>query len=51
MLLQMAKSHPLLLLLLCWVLVGARKLSLVVVSRGYFSFAGFSCCGAQALGM
>ena len=34
-----------LLLLLCWVFVAVRRLSLVAVSRG------FSCCGAQALGV
>ena len=41
-----------------WVFVAARGLSLVVASGGYsslqcvgFSFCGFSCCGARALGM
>ena len=33
------------LLLLCWVFVAVRRLSLVAVSRG------FSCCGAQAVGV
>ena len=43
---------------LCWVFVDAHGLSLVVASRGYFRCgvrsshcSGFSCCGAQALGM
>ena len=37
----------------CWVFVAVHGLSLVVVSRGYSSLrcTGFSCCGAQALGM
>ena len=42
---------------LCWVFVVAHGLSLVVVSRAYFSCGawashcgGFSSCGAQALG-
>ena len=38
---------------LCWVFVAVLGLSLVAVSRGYSSLwcAGFSCCGAQCLGM
>ena len=32
-------------LLLCWVFVAVCRLSLVAVSRG------FSCCGAQVLGV
>ena len=36
-----------------WVFVAARGLSLVVASGAYSSLwcAGFSCCGAWALGM
>ena len=43
---------------LCWVLVAVRGLSLVTASGGYFGCSeqashcgGFSCCGAQALGV
>ena len=37
---------------LCWVFVAARRLSLVAASGGYSLLwcAGFSCCGARALG-
>ena len=36
-----------------WVFVAVHRLSVVAASRGYSSLwcAGFSCCGARALGM